>query len=57
MVSPYYMFQQLMWLPVDSELLASDNELLTPDEHADDKEYMEDISEVITCLLETQQKA
>ena len=51
------MFQQLMWLPVDSELLASDNELLTPDEHADDKEYMEDISEVITCLLETQQKA
>jgi len=47
--SPYYMFQQLM--------LASGNELLTPDEHADDKDCMEDISEVITRLLETQQKA
>jgi len=43
------MFQQLM--------LASGNELLTPDEHADDKDCMEDISEVITRLLETQQKA
>lgn len=51
------MFQQLMWLPVDSELLASDNELLTADEHADDKEYVEDIYEVIRCLLETQPKA